>query len=72
MLDRRVAHVWAWFNELDQARAAGMAGPAPISYPDIAAFAALKREIIAPWEVDAIRAVDAHILSEIAKASQRG
>ncbi len=55
-------HVWAWFLELHAARgggAGGLTGPVPIGYRDIADWAALAGVALQPWEVAALRAVDA-------------
>ena len=53
-----VAHLWGWFCELHAGRQAGF-GPGPITWEAMSAWAALTRRTPAPWEVDAIRQLDA-------------
>ncbi len=63
------SHVWAWFWELDGTRSAGM-GLSPIGFGEIAAWAGLTGEIIRPWEVRALRAMDAERLAATAEAAK--
>ena len=73
VLDSRIAHIWQWFVDLDASRASGGFGPSPITYSDIAAYQAVTREVIEPWEARAIRSIDDAILSASAKkASANG
>lgn len=51
-------HVWRWFLELSTARGSSGFGPNPISYPDIAAWAALTGTLLRPGEVRAICMLD--------------
>jgi hypothetical protein len=49
-----LAHVWAWFCDLD----AGRAGKAPISWSDLKAWAELTGRTPRPWEVHLLRKLD--------------
>lgn len=69
-LPAELAYVWRWFCELHGARGGGF-GPAPISYQDIMAWAALTRVRPTLWEVGAIRAIDHEYLSVEAAAARR-
>ena len=62
-----VVHVWNWFWALDAGRAPGMTGPAPLSFVEIDAWRRLMQEDPRPWEIRAIKAMDAAYLSEWAK-----
>lgn len=55
-------HVWEWFADLSAARGSSGFGPAPITYSEIAAWAQLTGETPLPWEVKAIKALDAEFL----------
>ena len=57
-------YLWEWFVELHSGRSAGMAGPDPISWRDIADWSALTGIKVLPWEVRAIRAMDNGFLSQ--------
>lgn len=50
--------IWTWFNDLSQARSWHANGPNPIAYVDIAAYAALMRWPLRPYEITIIRALD--------------
>ncbi len=52
-------HLWAWFWTLDGGRGYGLAGPLPLTYSDIAAWASLHGIEIQPSEVEIIKAMDA-------------
>jgi len=60
-------HLWSWFWELDGARGEGMSGPLAISFSDIDAWARLTRSNPEPWEVQALKKMDAARLDETAK-----
>lgn len=49
---------WRWFTDLNAARSYGMAGPNPISYAEIEAYARLHRWPLEPRHVDLITAMD--------------
>jgi hypothetical protein len=50
--------VWGWFCDLSNGRSYHMAGPNPIAFADIEAFARLHRWPIKPHHVELIRAMD--------------
>ena len=52
------AHIWRWWCELHATRCYGETGGQPISYREIEAWSALTRQRPAPFEVEALRAVD--------------
>lgn len=58
-----LAHLMAWFDEIGLARRSGMASPDPLSWSDIAAWSSLTGQALAPWEVRALRALDAAWIS---------
>lgn len=49
---------WRWFIDLSNARTYHSGGPNPITYTEIAAYAALMREPLRPQDVQLIRAMD--------------
>ncbi|WP_424813570.1 phage tail assembly chaperone [Roseococcus sp. YIM B11640] len=51
------AYLWDWFLEMHRARGGGM-GPAAITHQDIEAWGRLKGVRLAPWELEAIQALD--------------
>lgn len=53
-----VGYLWAIFTNLHRARGSGGFGPNPIGWQDILAYSTLMRIDFAPWEVEAIRALD--------------
>ena len=63
-------HLWAWFWELDGARGEGMSGPLALSFPDLDAWARLTGSAPEPWEVRALRKMDAARLDETAKVTK--
>jgi len=52
------AYVWTWFCELHAARGYHQAGPNPISYAELDAWARLTGRRLTPWEVAALRTLD--------------
>ena len=50
--------LWNAFMALSRARSCGPAGPNPISYPEIAAYAQLMRVPLEPHHVEALAAMD--------------
>lgn len=51
-----VEYLIEWFHELGPCLSSGF-GPVPLTYAEIAAWSALRRIALAPWEVQAIRAL---------------
>lgn len=51
--------LWNAFMALSRARSCGPAGPNPISYPEIAAYAELMRMPLEPHHVETLAAMDA-------------
>lgn len=64
-------HVWDWFWELHLARSGNGGGPNPISYAEIAAWAALTGRGPHPRDVRAIAALDQAFFTEIAEQDRR-
>lgn len=61
-----LAHLWEWFLELHSARQASFGqGGQPITHRDILAWAEATGRSPRPWEVDALRRIDAEWFSEI-------
>jgi len=61
------SHVWEWFWDLSAARGANGFGLNPISFADLAAWAAMTGAEPTEWEVAAIREMDRAFLSEHSK-----
>lgn len=61
-----VGHVWEWFLHLNASRQAGMGGPMPVTYTEIAAFFNLEGVELSGWELQAIRWLDRIALEPIA------
>lgn len=57
-----LGYLWAWFLDLSAGRLSGL-GPCPITWEGMSAWAALTGNQMAPWEVRAIRALDAAYLA---------
>ena len=51
-------HVWRAFQDLHAARTSSGFAPNPIIYSEIRAWSSLMRWPLAPWEVEALCAVD--------------
>jgi hypothetical protein len=64
-------HVWEWFSELHVARSGNGGGPNPISYSEIAAWAALTGRSPQPRDVDGIVALDGAFFAELAEQDRR-
>ncbi|MBP2495381.1 hypothetical protein ABID82_002286 [Methylobacterium sp. PvP062] len=56
-------HVWNWFCAVAATRGNNGFGLLPISYGEIAAWAALSRAEPTPWEISLIREIDAAVLA---------
>lgn len=56
------AYLWRWFLELHAARQPGPAGPAPLSFSEIGAWASLRRVPVSADDVSALRALDSLFL----------
>ena len=69
-LPPEVAYIWDWFRQLTAARAYGIGGPSPISYPDIQAWIALTATPITPWEIGVLRSLDQSFLVTCMKADE--
>lgn len=59
-----VAHLWHLFLELDSQRGGGF-GPAPIGYPQLAAWQRVSGVSLTPWEAGALLAMDNAALHEM-------
>lgn len=64
-------HVWDWFWELHMARSGSGLGANPISYGEIAAWAALTGRSPGPREVRGIVALDQAFFTEMAEQDRR-
>lgn len=53
-----LAYLWLWFLELHSHRGAGAMGPAPITWPDLDAWARRTRRDPLPWEIDMLSRLD--------------
>ena len=62
-LPESVQHVWDWFLDLNSGRTASVAGLNVISYSEIKAWAELRNEKLAVWEVNAIKDLDRAFLA---------
>jgi len=70
-MDRRApfasAYIWSWFWDLHGRRGAGGMSINPIGWEAIFAWSRLKRISLAPWEADALAALDDAFLSSHAE-----
>jgi len=57
-LPAAAAHVWDWFAELAGQRTMGPMAPNPLTWGDVAAWAALTRRTVRPWEARLVMALD--------------
>ena len=52
-----VRHIWRWFCQLNATRGGGW-GPAPLTFQDLSAWAALMRTEPTPWELEMLLMID--------------
>lgn len=57
-----LAYLWGWFQDLSAGRTSGF-GPGPITWEGMQAWATLTGTYPAPWEIRALRELDAAFLS---------
>lgn len=62
-------HVWVWFEQLNRGRGGTGFGALPLSWSDVAAWAALTGNLPSPWELTAIFRLDEVYLVETAERS---
>lgn len=62
-LPLELAHVWAWFLELSEARASGSLGTSPITFGEMLAWAQLTDRKPRPFEITLLRALDRALLA---------
>lgn len=55
-------YVWTAFLLLNQTRGQGFSGPLPISFQEIDAWQRLTHNVLLPWEIEAIKRLDAAYL----------
>lgn len=65
-------HLWQWFVELDAARSSNGFGGNPIGFGEVEAWARLTGRSPRPWEVTALRRMDALRLELAAEAARIG
>lgn len=58
------SHVWSYFLSIHQGRSYGISGPNPVSYQDIEAWSRLTGWTLTPWELSAVKKLDAVFLSK--------
>lgn len=66
-----LAHVWDWFGELSAARTGNGAGPNPIPYSEIEAWARLTGRVLAVRDVRALAALDQALFTLWAEQDRR-
>lgn len=66
-----LAHLWADFLDLHNARGSTGFGPAGITFADIHAWESVNRTRLAGWQLSAIRQADAAYLRGYAERSKR-
>ncbi|CAB4122375.1 hypothetical protein UFOVP32_14 [uncultured Caudovirales phage] len=64
-------HLWNLFTRLNSTRTGNGFGPNPISFLEMESFCRLTGEVLDPWEVHAIRALDDAYLA-ISNESTKG
>lgn len=60
-----VSHIWSAFLMLSAGRQTAMGGMNPLSYGEIEAWSRLSGVTLEPWELDAIKLLDAEYLRNI-------
>ena len=60
-------YLWGWFCELSAARSSSANGPNPISFSEMAAWAALTGKALLPRDVRAIAQIDQALFIELAE-----
>lgn len=66
-----LSHIWEWFCELSATRSGNGAGPNPISYSEVMAWALLTGRAPSPRDVRAIMELDAAFFRELAEQDRR-
>lgn len=69
---RELLYLLEWFGELSAARGSGAAGPNPISFAELAAWAALTGNEPTAAEVHILRRIDAAFLAALGRNLSRG
>lgn len=64
--------LWRWFTDLTAARGWGAAGPNPISFSEIAAYARLSNWPIEPRHVTVLQAMDREMLAHFRRGIEAG
>jgi len=59
------AHIWRDFLNLNKSRRMGFSGPDPITFQDVFAWQAVTGNILHPWEVSAIMAIDEAFMASL-------
>jgi hypothetical protein len=60
-------YVWTAFLLLNSTRGQGFSGPLPISYQEIDAWQRITNNTLLPWEIEAIKRLDAVYLRVVTK-----
>lgn len=63
------AYLWAWFLELHGRRGTGATGPAALTWPDFAAWAACTKREPSPWEYGVLAALDNAFFAVVAETA---
>ena len=69
-LPRLAVHVWSWFLELDSSRGNSGFSHFPITYADLKAWQEMTRIRLEPWEVSALRRLDAAYIKSVAETQR--
>jgi hypothetical protein len=60
-------YVWTAFLLLNHTRGQGFNGPVPISYQEIDAWQRMTQNTLLPWEIEAVKRLDAVFLRTVNK-----
>jgi hypothetical protein len=60
-------YVWTAFLLLNNTRGQGFSGPLPISYQEIDAWQRMTQNTLLPWEIEAVKRLDAVYLRVVNK-----
>lgn len=66
-----LAHLWEWFIELSAVRSGNGAGPNPIAFSEVEAWARLTGRLLTPRDVRAIAMLDQAYFTELAEQDRR-
>ena len=65
--DECLQYIWSWFCDLSGGRGYSEAGPGPLTYAEIRAWAELTKQDPEAWEIQTLKRIDRIFISESLK-----